>query len=118
MSESVKYSVNLSFEEIKLPPFDEILVLGINSQHGRQGISQSFNYLIPNGFEILECEHENIDCVFVNKRITSKMSPKKIIKILEEKVFPYVSDYEILKVDFKIKISIDDIEVDFNNDNV
>lgn len=109
---AVKYIVNLSFEEIKLPPFEEILVLGKNSPHGKQGISKSFDLLIPNGFEIIDSDHGNVDCVFVNKRILSKMPKERILKILEANVFPYVSEKEILKVDFKVKISYNIVEED------
>ena len=109
---AVKYSVNLSFEEIKLPPFEEILILGKNSPHGKQGISKSFELLIPNGFDIIDTDHDNVDCVFVNKRILSKMPKEKILKILENNVFPYVSEREILKVDFKVKIAYKIVEDD------
>lgn len=64
MKKNIKYAVNLSFEEI--------LVLGKNSPHGKQGISKSFELLIPNGFEIIDTAHGNVDCVFVNRRIISK----------------------------------------------
>lgn len=108
------YSINLSFEEIKLPPFQEILVVGKNSPQGKIGISKSFELLIPNGFEVIE----NIDCdkveaVFVNKRIVKKMPIEKIIKILSEKVFPFISEGELIRVDFKVKISFNEIEATF-----
>ncbi len=108
----IKYTVNLSFEEIKLPPFEEMLVLGKNSPHGKQGVSKSFDLLIPNGFTIIETNHENVDCVFVNKRILTKMPEKKILKILQNNVFPHVSEQEILKVDFKVKVSRKIVEED------
>ncbi|WP_461633820.1 hypothetical protein [Labilibaculum euxinus] len=110
MESPIKYSVQLSFEEIKLPPFEDILVLGINSPHGKNGISKSFELLIPNGFEIVETDHENIDCVFVNNRILTKMSKDKILAILIKNVFPFVSPSEIIKVDFKVTITYTTIE--------
>lgn len=112
MKEPLLYSVNLSFEEIKLPPFEDILVLGKNSPHGKNGIDKSFQLLIPDGFEIIESEHKNIDCVFVNKRIIAKMPADKILSILEKNVFDFVSLREIVKVDFKIKITVSSIEED------
>jgi hypothetical protein len=110
MKNNVKYSVTLSFEEIKLPPFEEILVLGKNSPHGKTGISKSFDLLIPNGFEIIDTDHGNVDCVFINKRILAKMPKDRILKILEGNVFPYVSEKEILKVDFKVMTSFTVVE--------
>lgn len=110
MKNDIKYTVSLSFEEIKLPPFEEILVLGKNSPHGKTGISKSFDLLIPNGFEIIDSNHGNVDCVFVNKRILAKMPKEKILKILEAHVFPFVSEKEIMKVDFKVMIAVSVIE--------
>lgn len=63
MKNAIKYSATLSFEEIKLPPFEEILVLGKNSPHGKTGISKSFDHLNPNGFEIIDYNYGNVDCV-------------------------------------------------------
>ena len=110
MQNNVKYSVTLSFEEIKLPPFEEILVLGKNSPHGKTGISKSFDLLIPNGFEIIDSNHGNVDCVFINKRILAKMPKERILKILDANVFPFVSEKEILKVDFKVMTSFTVVE--------
>lgn len=112
MDTAIKYSVSLSFEEIKLPPFQEILVLGKNSPHGKIGISKSFELLVPNGFEIIEVDDEKVEALFINKRILTKMPQEKIIKILKDKVFQFVSEGEILKVDFKVTISYNTIEQD------
>ena len=108
------YSINLSFEEIKLPPFQEILVIGKNSPQGKIGISKSFELLIPNGFEIFDdigCE--KVEAVFVNKRILKKMPKEKMLAVLSEKVFPFISEGELVRVDFKVKVSYNEIEVTF-----
>lgn len=105
METAMKYSINLSFQEIKLPPFDEILILGKNSPHGKQGISKSFELLNPKGFEIIDIEHPKIEAIFVNKRILAKMPKEKLLKLLHDKVFPFISEGELLRVDLKIAIS-------------
>lgn len=68
--------------------------------------------MIPNGFEIIDTNHGNVDCVFINKRILAKMPKESIVKILEANVFPYVSEKEIIKVDFKVMISFTVVEED------
>jgi len=109
----MKYSISLSFQEIKLPPFDEILIVGKNSPHGKLGISKSFDLLLPNGFEIIDIvDDDKIEAVFVNKRILAKLSKEKVLKILRDKVFPYVSEGELLRVDLKVSISYNSIEED------
>ena len=110
MENTIKYSISLSFQEIKLPPFDEILIIGKNSPHGKYGISKSFELLLPNGFEIIDIEDDKVDAIFVNKRILAKLPKDKLIKLLRDKVFPYVSEGELLKVDLKVSISYNSTE--------
>lgn len=112
MENVLKYSINLSFQEIKLPPFDEILILGKNSPHGKFGISKSFELLIPNGFKIIEVEHNTVEAIFVNNRILVKLSEEKLLKLLTEKVFPYISEGELVKVDLKLSLSYSVTEED------
>jgi len=105
MENTMKYLISLTFEEIKLPPFQEILIIGKNSPHGKHGISKSFESLIPNGFEIIDINDDKVDSVFVNKRILVKISKEKLIDLLRAKVFPFISEGELLRVDLKIAIS-------------
>ncbi len=98
------FSIEIKMEEIKLPPFDEILVLGKNSSHGKMGIMKSFELFAPNGFEMIEVDHLLVDAVFVNRRILNKITKPAVLKILEDRIFPFISEGELLKVDFKITI--------------
>lgn len=109
--ENIKYTVNLSFEEIKLPPFQEILVLGKNSPQGKIGLFQSFNLLLPDNFVSLDVEDEKVEAIFINKRILTKISADEIIEILKKRVFPFISEGEVIKVDFKLRISYDILEL-------
>ena len=108
-----KFSIQLSFEEIRLPPFEDILILGRKCPQGKIGVYKSFELLVPNEFEIFEIEDEIVEAIFVNKRVLNKLDKDKIIEILREKVFPYISESEILKVDFKLRIFYDSVEGEF-----
>jgi len=108
----LKYTINLSFEEIKLPPFQDILVLGKNGKQGKLGLLKSFEMLVPNGFQLLEVQHPQVEAVFINKKILNKLPAEKILSLLQEKVFNFVSEGELLKVDFRVKISMSEIELD------
>lgn len=76
----MKYSISLSFQEIKPPPLDEILILGKNSLHGKHRISKSFELLIQNRFNDIEVEDEKVEAIFVNKRIVAKLPKEKLVK--------------------------------------
>ena len=105
------YSIDINFQEIKLPPFQEILVLGKNSPHGKMGILKSFEMLAPDGFEVFEIDNSAVEAVFINKRILKKIEKEIVIKLLTEKVFPYISEGELLRVDFKITVFHNSIEI-------
>ncbi len=107
---NIKYNVNLSFEEIKLPPFQDILVVGKNSPHGKIGLSRSFDLLGPHGFELIELDEDNVEFIFINKNILNKVPSAKVMSILRANVFPHISPGEIIRVIFKVTISVDHIE--------
>ncbi|WP_228491865.1 hypothetical protein [Prolixibacter sp. NT017] len=62
---------------------------------------------------MFEIDDENVEAVFINKKILKKMDENRIIRVLQSKVFPFISDNEILKVNFKLKIFYDAIEGEF-----
>lgn len=107
-----RYNISLRFQEIKLPPFEEVLVLGSKSEQGKMGVAKTFEYLVPDIFDMVEVEDDSIEAVFINKRLLKKMSADSILKVLQAKVFPYVSEKEIIKVDFEVVVSYDMIEKD------
>lgn len=109
---TIRYSINLRFEEIKLPPFQDILVLGKNAPQGKIGLGKSFELLVPNGFAIIEINDDNVEAVFINKKILAKIAADKIIEILKSKVFQFISEGELIKVDFKVAISYTNIEIE------
>jgi hypothetical protein len=108
---TVNYNINLSFQEIKLPPFEDILVVGKQSEQGKIGLAKSLEFLVPESFTLLEEVDENVAAVFINKRILKKINKAEVLKILQDTVYPYVSEKEIIKVDFKMTVSFQNIEV-------
>jgi hypothetical protein len=112
MSTGLKYSIDLSFEEIRLPPFQDILILAKNSIQGKIGLAKSFELLIPNEFETIEIDDDKVEAVFINKRIIRKVSREKVLSILRNKVFPFISEGELLRVSFKVNISFSAIETE------
>lgn len=106
---SLTYTINLDFQEVKLPPFRDVLIVAKNARQGKTGLAKSFELLIPNGFEVIEVEHDCVEVVFVHKNILAKLNKEKVIRILSKNVFPFISMGEIIKVDFNINISVKNI---------
>ncbi len=113
------YSVNLDFEAIKLPPVTDILVLGKKSPQGKYGVLHSFELISPDVFDLIEIDdeaNENVEAVIVNKSILKKLPKEKIIEILEEYVFPYITRGEAVKVNFDVQIFQKNIQGELNED--
>jgi hypothetical protein len=110
-SEKVNYQINLSFQEITLPPFEDILIVGSQSKQGRMGLSKTFDYLVPMSFEMIEVDEDDVSVIFVSTKILKKVPKDKVMAILQEKVFPFVSKDELLKVTFKVTVNYEAIEI-------
>lgn len=106
-STSKEYSVRLDFEAIKLPPITDILVLGCRVPQGKHGVINSLEFLAPDSFEMIEIQNdisEDVDAVIINKAILKRMSRNRIIRVLSENVFPFVSPGEAVRVNFTVSI--------------
>jgi len=114
MKDSARYSVSLNFEGIKLPPFEDILLLGRRCPHGKIGIAKCLDLLSPEGFELVELDNDVVQALLVSKRMLKRMPIDKIISILKEKVFPFITNGEIVKINFNVKIYFDNIEEPFD----
>lgn len=110
MKEKPKFNVSLAFSAIKLPPFQDILLLGRKCPHGKAGVSKCLNLLVPENFQMVEIDDPTVEAMLVSKQVLKRMPAEKIIEILREKVFPYITVGEIIKVDFDITIYFENIE--------
>jgi len=110
MKKELKYSVNITCEEVSLPPFRDILILAKKCHHGIKGVSQCLKFLSPDVFEYLELKDEHVEAVLISKAILKRLPADKVIEILKENVFPYINTGEIVKVDFKVVLSWSGIE--------
>lgn len=109
MSTNVDYLVNLSFEEISIPPFKDILVLGKSCPQGKLGITHCYQMLCVDEFSIIEMDDEVVGYVLINNKILKRMSKEQIMEILKINVFPYMSNGETIKVNFRVEIFVKNI---------
>jgi len=107
-----KYSVNLEFESIKLPPVTDVLVLGKKYPQGKIGVMESFRFIAPDEFEMFDIndDYPNVEAILVNKKILGRLPISEIRSILGEYVFPHVSRGEAVRVNFTVKIAFEGIK--------
>lgn len=107
---AIRYTIKMNLEEIKLPPFEDILILGRNGTQGKMGLFQSLQMLYPGAYEMVDIQEQNVEAIYVSRKITRKISIDKILTILRKKVFGLISEGELAKLDFKISISFTNID--------
>ena len=110
MKENSRFDVSLSFEGVRFPPFEDILLLGRRCPHGKAGVSKCLNLLAPETFEMVEIDDTNVEAMLINKTIIKRLPVEKVLEILKAKVFPLMTNGEIVKVDFNVTIYFDGIE--------
>ena len=111
VKEGMNYIVSLSFGNVSLPPFRDILVLAKKCPYGKIGVSKCLQLLEPDRFDLLEPENDVVEAILVSKQLLTRMPAEKLLEILREKVFPFISLGEIVKIDFNIKVSYDKFQV-------
>lgn len=109
MTSAPSYKVSLSFEGISLPPFKDVLILTKKCPHGKAGLMECTNLLSPENFVLVEIIDELVEALVVGKHLLKRMPADKIVGILRAEVFPYITKGEIIKVDFNVKVIIENI---------
>ena len=112
-NDGLKFSIDIKFENIKFPPFDDILVLTKKCPHGVNGVKEALKFISSAGYEAVILNHSNIEAVFINKKLLKRLDKGKIIEILEEKVFPHIIEGDLVKVDLNIKYSYENLKYSF-----
>lgn len=110
-NQSVK--VRMKMEEIQFPPFNDILVLAANCSQGRIGMSKAIELLVPGVFKMHVPEGvDHVEAVYINKKILGKLDIEEVLSLLSKHVFPYMSEGEIVKVDFEVLFGYIEAEPD------
>ncbi|MDO9566709.1 MAG: hypothetical protein Q7J15_08215 [Candidatus Desulfaltia sp.] len=105
------YNISLKFKDITIPPFRDILILAKKCPHGKRGITGCFQFLAPEEFELIEPDNSTIEAILVNKRLLKRMPVNIVLELLEQRVFPYISIGEMVRVDLDVTVQFDNIEI-------
>lgn len=111
MNTSKTYGIDISFEELKLPLFHDVLVLAKNAVQGKRGLGKSLDLLAPGVFQTVETgiESEHIEAVFINRKLLTKIPVDQLLQVLRRHVFEYVGEGELIQVDMSVRISMHNI---------
>jgi len=105
-----RYKMDICFHTIELPPFHDVLILSKKCPHGLKGISECIGLLAPDGYEYIEMNEMTVEAIVVSKKLLKRLPLEKIKDVLRNHVFPHLNTGEMTRVDFSVKIHIDNIE--------
>lgn len=105
------YGIDISFEELKLPVSHDVLILAKNAAQGKNGLGKSLDLLMPGTFQAVDEDvgNERIEAVFINRNLIAKIPAERIIALLKRHVFEHVAEGELIQVDMKVRISINNV---------
>jgi len=107
-----KKSIDLQIKKIDLPYTHDILVLGKHTTITKNVVLHTLQFLAPDKYEMLNLDQEPIvEAIFIRKDILRKITLNILLRLLADKVFPYIAEEEIIKVDLSIKIKQGPFEV-------
>jgi len=93
--------------EFVLPPIDDGLVLGKHSPIGHVAVGKALSLLSTTQFEHVPVEDDVIGDVLVRSAILRKINAEQLRKFVLEEIKPLMGPEEIIHLDLKIEIGID-----------
>jgi len=93
--------------EFVLPPIDDGLVLGRLSPIGHVAVGKALSLLTTTQFEHVPMEDDVIGDILVRSAILRKISPEQLRRFMLEEVKPLMGPEEIIHLDLKVEIEID-----------
>lgn len=101
--DNTKVSITMSFEPVRLPPFQDVLIIAKKGPHGLYGMSKCMDLLVPDGFDLCEIQDDTIEAVIISRRIQKRIQKEKILEMLKIYIFPEISDGDLIKVDIDVR---------------
>ena len=114
MGDNETYSITFTSEEITLPSFRDILIIGYKAKQGVYSMEHLMKLIDETKYEVVSLEHIGYDAeaMIVRSGILRKISPHNLIKALTKSVLPSIDGYELVRVECSLKISHPQISIE------
>ena len=110
-ADTVSVNVRLQFQEFKIPPVHDALVLGKKSPIGSEAVRRSLTLLHVAPFEHIELKGENADAIvgdiLVRNSVLNKIPREKLIRVVIDRVKPFMTAEEILHLHIEAEVSLE-----------
>ena len=106
--------VNLSFEDVSLPPFRDILILAKKCPQGMMGVSKCMSLLAPDEFMLVVVDSPTVEAFLASKKLLNRLPEEKITALLKDKVFPHIGKGDLVRVDIQVRMAFKNVVVDMD----
>jgi hypothetical protein len=118
---SASVNVRLQFQEFRIPPVHDALVLGKKSPIGSEAVRRSLTLLHVAPFQHIELSgaHEDdvVGDILVRNSVLNKIPPDNLIRLVVDRVKPFMTAEEILHLRLDAEVSLEHQIYDYGADN-
>jgi hypothetical protein len=108
---NTRYSLSAKVGEFDIPPVTDGLLIGIDSPIGFSAVSSALNFLAGDNFVAIELEDDTVSHLVVRPAILRRIPQEKLIAFALERLKPLMCAREILHLDLKVDVTIEDEEL-------
>ncbi len=110
-SNGVSVNVRVQFQEFKIPPVQDALVIGKRASIGCEAMHRSLTLLHVAAFERIEfkgdCENEIVGDLLVRQTLLNKIPREKLIDLVMVRIKPFMTAEEILHLRIEAEVTLE-----------
>jgi hypothetical protein len=108
---SIRHSLSARVSEFDIPPVTDGLLIGKDSPIGYSAISKALNLLVADNFVTVEVEDDTISHCVVRRAIIRRIPQDKLVAFLLERIKPLMCAQEILHLELKTDVMIEESDL-------
>lgn len=98
--------IRMKLRVFSVPPINDALVLGRQAPIGGEAWRRALALLQSTPFESIKLDDEVIEEILIQKRILKKITKEGLIKIILNKIKPFMSAEEVIHLDIEVELSL------------
>lgn len=102
-----KYRISARIAEYRVPPVDDVLVLGKNSPIGSTALKRALDLLITQPYEVIKLEDDILGDFLVRSAILKRIKKDTLTEFVITHIKPLMSEGEILHLTLETETQIE-----------
>lgn len=107
MNVQSKHRITARISEYRVPPVDDVLVLGKTAPIGSVAMKRALSLLIAQPFEHIKIDDEVIGDLLVRQAILKRIQKDALVEFITKHIRPLMGDNEILHLNLETETMIE-----------